>query len=888
MQIGSASVVVRTEGASATITRDPVRVQFADGAGRTVLAQVENRGPSPQPLPPVPESQPLGSDNVDGPTTYSPFTFTVGGGVDVQYPASPWVATRLTGAMTGVQYAAREVIDARAEGEGVRLELSTNDPSGRRLIVTVLPGFGPTIRVVVRPTSPDGIVTMSDSFASAPGEAFRGFGGRHNSLDQRGNDFFNWVEQQNVGSGPFDPAVTPAPGTGGETYLFPNGPTAAYYVQSQFVSSHGYGFMLDRDELSGWRMASDRPDAWQVTAAAPGLDYLVAPGDGTSAVGALTAVGGRQRVPPDWAVGPQLDRLTRFTGETRDTYRQAVEQDLDDIERYDLPITAYRFEAWLFLEPDFLRRSIERLRRRGIHSLLYFRPFVGADEIGTDDPAYYDEAVAKGYVATTPGGQPYVFLGNFNNLTALIDFTNPAAVAWWEARVREGLDLGADGFMQDFGEQVQNDMHFADGTTGAAMHNRYPVLFHRITREVVERYEREHPGREIWFYTRSGYSGSPGSAAFEGGNFPGDETTDWSRSSGLASLTTDMLNRGLGGAYGYGTDVGGYFDFHTPATTKELFIRWAEWAALSPVMRLHGSINAGTHTPWTFDADTVRVYDRLSRLHLRARPLIMRLWREAANTGMPITRPLWLAYPGDAEAAKQDQQWLLGPDVLVAPVVKQGATSREVYFPRGCWEQPEIGEAFDGPRSVRVEAPPGRLPYFFRCGTNPLAEAAGRRGCLARRSPIGPRNIGRVRIGYRRKRLLRLGVRPVRRTRGSFRYCVKRSRGRVTAVFGRGARVVLVATTARAHGNRGVRPGVPARRLRAAYPRRRPIGRGVVRTWPRSPRVVGLRRGRVRFVAVAAPRVLASHSAFRAALRHAGLRGSGTSRYGYNPSPRGD
>src|SRR5204862_6415281 len=179
------------------------------------------------------------------------------------------------------------------------------------------------------------------------------------------------------------------------------------------------------------------------------------------------------------------------------------------------------------------------------------------------------------------------------------------------------------------------------------------------------------------FFTRAGYSGTPGAAASESANFPGDETTDWSRSAGLASQTPDMLNRAIGGAYGFTTDIGGYFDVGPyEATTKELFTRWAEWAALSPFFRLHGSVAAGTHVPWSYGSRTLATYKRLIRLHLRARSLILRLWREARRTGIPPTRPLWLAYPDDARAAVQDQEWLLGTNVLVAPVVVEGAVSR--------------------------------------------------------------------------------------------------------------------------------------------------------------------------------------------------------------------
>lgn len=353
--------------------------------------------------------------------------------------------------------------------------------------------------------------------------------------------------------------------------------------------------------------------------------------------------------------------------------------------------------------------------------------------------------MSRGYVATTATGAPYLFASNFQSLGALIDFTNPAAVSWWQGRLRAVLDLGVDGFMQDFGEQVLPDMHFHDGETGASMHNQYPVFYQQATRALLDQYQAQHSGRRLFFFTRAGYSGrdqQPGTAAYENANFPGDETTDWSVSSGLASQTPDMLNRAVGGAYGFGTDIGGYFDIAVaPPTTKELFIRWAQWAALSPVFRLHGSVSAGTHVPWSYDQQTVDIYNRLSALHLAARPLILSLWAHADRTGIPPTRPLWLAYPQDPQAAHQDPEWLLGPDVLVAPVVTQGATSRSVYFPTGCWQDPQTLQTYNGPQSRTLAVPLTKLAYFFRCETQPFTApggaalaasgAAGRPACLA-------------------------------------------------------------------------------------------------------------------------------------------------------------
>jgi alpha-glucosidase (family GH31 glycosyl hydrolase) len=796
VRVDADRVVVSASGAVATIERAPFRLSFAGADGGAPLSEVANERAGPFPIPPVPDPEPLGSDNVPRrPSLYAPLTFTVGGSRTVEYPAAQYNGNLLTGVEGGVQHAAHDVESVTVEGDSAKLVVGTSDP-GRKLEVSVGPGPGKgTLRVSAKVTPGDGVVAMADSFASREGEPFRGFGGRHNRLDQRGTSFFNWLEQENTSAGSLQPVINVVPGTEREQYLFPTGAHSAYYVQSLFFT-RAYGFLLDRPELSLWRMAADRADAWQVSVAAGAIDYVVAPGGDPLR---LTAATGRHRVPPAWAVGTQLDRAVKYPNDDPKRYEAQVRDDLQQIDRTGLPLDAYRIEGWEFFSRDTLRELIGELRRRGIRPILYFRAFVGQDEIGTDDPASFDEAVAKGYVAKTPTGQPYLFFSNFQALAAMIDFTNPEAVKWWQGRIREALDLGAGGFMQDFGEQVQSDMVFSDGSTGATMHNRYPLLYHRATRALLDELGRD----DVVFYTRAGYSGTPGTAADESSNFPGDETTDWSRSSGLASLTTDMLNRGVGGLFGYMTDIGGYFDIgpYSP-TTKELFLRWAEWAALSPQFRLHGSVGAGTHTPWSFDAETVQVYNALSRLHLAARPLLLKLWREGVETGTPVARPLYLSYPDDPKAVEQDQEWMLGPDVLVAPVVAEGALSREVYFPRGCWEHPESGARFEGPRGAKVDAPLDQLPYFFRCGERPF-EAAGAlpgsglpaaRSCRSRRHftirLVRPRRgrivSARVYVNGRRVKtvrsrgrvLARVDLRGLPRGRFTVRIVVRTSRGR--------------------------------------------------------------------------------------------------------------
>jgi len=717
VSISTDQIVMRTPGAVVLIDRNPFRIQIRRANGAAALSEVANPGSAPLPMPPTVDPVPPGTDNPAAPTLYAPLAFLVGTDTLRQYESAVWDGDPMSGMRAGVWYGARRVVNATAGGGGVRMTLATTDPSGRRLLVSVRPIGSAAVRVSALASPAAGVAELGDSFSSGADEGFFGFGGRHNALDQRGNTFSSFVEEENIGNPETQP---PTPGA---THLFPNGPEGAYYPQAEFYSSRPYGFLLAQPQLARFKLDSDRPDAWNVTVSAPSLDYVVAPGSAPTAIGTLTRLSGRQAVPPRWALGPMLDRLVKNFGETEQDYESNVSADVANIKRYRLPLTAYRIEGWGFRSSDndglalithisfaMQKRVIAQLRRLGIHPLVYLRSWITPGSA----PA------KRGLVVRDASGQPYQTTGTVGHSVDLLDFTNPAAVRFWKQEVAKALDLGADGFMQDFGEEVLYDMHFADGETGVTMHNRYPIDYERATRQEVSAYERQHPGRRIWFFSRAGYSGLPGSTAYEGGNFPGDETTDWAHASGLAALTSDMLSRAVDGAYGYGTDIGGYADYTSPPTTKELFLRWAEWAALSPVFRLHGSGRSGTHTPWSYDAQTVAVYKQLSRLHLAAVPLILRLWRQAAHTGIPVTRPLWLQYPGDRRAWSQDQEWLLGPDVLVAPVVTQGASSRSVYFPRGCWRAPGQRTVHRGPLSASVYAPLTRLPYFFRCGTAPF------------------------------------------------------------------------------------------------------------------------------------------------------------------------
>jgi hypothetical protein len=402
----SSPVSLAGPGFTVRFTQAPFAMQVLNAAGQTVLAQVPYSG-GPQPAADVaalflgasPQGLPL-------PHRYAPFTFTVGGGYTTAATSLFWEGD-LTGAgNAGVQYAATGVRSVRDVQNGLELTLATDDPSGRTLALTLTTNPG-RLGVAVTPSSTNGIVAMGDSFLSNSSEHFAGFGGVHSGLDQHGARFPTWVEEENIDLGPLQPLASflfPQPKG---TYLFPNGPQAAYYVQPQFVSSAGYGFLLDEAELADWHMDSDigHPDEWQVNIPANHLNYRVAVGDSEQVISTLTAVTDRQRVPPTWALGAQLDRRID-SGQSGESYVQTIRKDLATIVADKLPITAYRIEAWYALDPTVLRQLITEFNAHGIHVLLYIRGYVSTDPMTTSDPAHFTYAVAHKLVATKANGQP--------------------------------------------------------------------------------------------------------------------------------------------------------------------------------------------------------------------------------------------------------------------------------------------------------------------------------------------------------------------------------------------------------------------------------------------------------------------------------------------------
>jgi alpha-D-xyloside xylohydrolase len=454
----------------------------------------------------------------------------------------------------------------------------------------------------------------------------------------------------------------------------------------------------------------DGVDPGTLTISVPGDELSVVLFAGDSLVDILanyTAWVGRPPVPPEWFFAPWKSRDWRRENEA--TVREDVQRQRElgipcGVKLIDatwgLGYHSFTFDQSKYGDPKEL---IDEILDADMRLVLWISPWMVQ---GTE---WYDDVANAGYLIQHPGGGPYAHrLGNNPDwLGTSIDFTNPEAVAWWQGKLRSFLELGVSGFKTDFGEQVPEDAVFHDGRTGDEMHNLYPVLYNEATWAVVSEFDGALLARSAW----------AGSQRFSG-IWAGDQSADFSPWSGLPSAIVAGLSAGMSGFPYWGSDIGGYFG----QPDEEVFIRWTQFAALSPIMEAHG---LGVREPWAMSEWVLDIYRRFATLHDDLRPYLVAAALQAAETGLPMMRSMPLLYPEHSDAHEQwvDYQYQFGDDLLVAPVLSWN-TSRTVWFPPGTWIDAETGEAVTGPVVRQVPSPLEKLPLFVRQGAS-IALRAG-------------------------------------------------------------------------------------------------------------------------------------------------------------------
>ena len=729
-------------GSRLVIEDDPFRIVIVAADGTETIATVPGLQGAPVRVPGIDGPQPA---EPLGPLGGFPaIGFVVGARAGLTFPVAVpfFTGNRLFGAEAGALVSVVGVAGAeRKPRGGLELALETNAPalSPARMTITPLQTGG--VRLDIQPPPELDAIASMFTLASPADEGLYGLGGRKDAFNQRGLLRNVWVEQQNTGPGPLRPVPDNDPtDTTGPTYTFPNGAQSVHFPQAVLFGGNGWAAWVRESELQRVDLAKSREDAIRWGIARPDFSLTLAgPGDIEAATRAFTADSGRAPAPPRFAYEPWISVLNQGEGEAApygagfsggERVRDDVEEIVAMAEKHDLPIGVIGMEGWHAV-PD-IEDFAASLRAKGYRLQAYWSPFIN------QDAPVYDDAVENGYLVKTPTGDPYPIVTTRGNRNYLVDFTNPAAQEWWAGLIDWPLQLGFEAFMNDFGELVTEGMVFHSGEPPEVVHNEYPVLYHEATRAGVDRFAERNPGSEPFFYLRAGFSGYDdrrGVTAFTPSAFPGDETTDWHEGFGLPSIMPAMLNLTLGGSYAFTTDVGGYLDLHTPQTSAELFTRWHQAATFMPISREHNSTFNGSVRAWDFGRKTLTTYRRYARAKVRLVDLVDRWAQRAAADGTigPV-RPLILS-DSSPEARSIKDEWLLGNDILVAPVVKEGAREREVYLPQGSrWQQVTVadngsftplGQAHAGGQTITAPAPLTDIPVFLR---RPQAEPADNDG----------------------------------------------------------------------------------------------------------------------------------------------------------------
>lgn len=431
---------------------------------------------------------------------------------------------------------------------------------------------------------------------------------------------------------------------------------------------------------------------------------------------------GAPRLPARWALGPIVWR-----NENRD--QAQVEADIDAIRNLDLATNAlwidrpyatevntFDFSPIKFTNPSAM---LAKARQLGLRMALWHAPYVAKNKPST--AALHEEAVQKGYFPPVAGTL-------YNQWSAPIDFTNPDAVNWWQSLLKNYTDMGIEGFKLDYAEDVTMGLNgsrskwlFYDGSNELAMHSAYQLYYHKAYADVT-------PKTGGFILARAGTYGSqknttaiwPGDldASFTSrGEVAIDKRNNKSYLSvgGFPASIVAGLTLGPSGFPFYGADTGGYR--HAPPD-KELFTRWFQQTALSPVMQVG---TGSSDVPWEanpangFDEEMLDWYRVYARLHLRLFPYMWTYVNNVIATGRPIQRPIGLAYP--QLMAHPSDQYLLGDNLLVAPVVRRGEIQRTLTLPPGSWIDWWTGISYSGEREITVDAPLERLPLLMRSGS---------------------------------------------------------------------------------------------------------------------------------------------------------------------------
>ncbi|MDH6629209.1 alpha-D-xyloside xylohydrolase [Streptomyces sp. LBL] len=489
----------------------------------------------------------------------------------------------------------------------------------------------------------------------------------------------------------------------------------AYKNVPLYLTDAGYGVFVDHPGKVSFEVGSEAVSRVQFSAETQELTYYVIHGPTPKDIlRKYTALTGRPALPPAWSFGLWLS--TSFTTSYDE---ETVTSFIEGMRERGLPLSVFHFDCFWMREHNWCdfrwdprvfpdpEGMLARLKERGLRVSVWINPYIAQRS------ALFAEGKELGHLLKRPDGSVWQW-DLWQPGMAIVDFTSAAAREWYASKLEGLLAQGVDCFKTDFGERVPLDVAWSDGSDPERMHNYYTYLYNRTVFDVL----RKHRGEEeAVVFARSATAGSQQFPVHWGGDC---EATYES----MAESLRGGLSLGLSGFGFWSHDIGGFEGTPTPS----LFKRWLAFGLLSSHSRLHGS--STYRVPWLFDEESVDVLRHFTRLKLRLMPYLYEAARTAHTEGVPVMRAMVLEFPDDPGCAHLERQYMLGPDLLVAPVFSDDGDV-SYYVPEGTWThfvtggtvtgetvtgETVTGGTVTGPRWVRENHGFSSVPLLVRPG----------------------------------------------------------------------------------------------------------------------------------------------------------------------------
>ncbi|MBC1371559.1 alpha-xylosidase [Listeria booriae] len=447
-----------------------------------------------------------------------------------------------------------------------------------------------------------------------------------------------------------------------------------------FVSNKGYGVFVNHPENVSFEVGSEHVSKNQFSVAGERLEYILIYGPSMEEIlRKYTDLMGKPALPPAWSFGLWLS-----TSFCTDYNEETVNSFIDGMKDRDIPLDVFHFDCfWMkdfewcnfewdkrvFPEPE---KMLAKLKAKGLKICVWINPYIAQKS------ALFAEGKEHGYFIKNRDGSVWQW-DLWQGGQAIVDFTNPDACAWYRAKLSALIDMGVDCFKTDFGERIPTDVQYFDGSDPEKMHNYYAYQYNEVVFDLLKEKKGE---QEAVLFARSATAGSQKFPVHWGGDC-------LSTYGSMAESLRGGLSFMLSGFSFWSHDIGGFEEGATP----DIYKRWTQFGLLSSHSRYHGNVEY--RVPWIFDEEAVDVTRKFTKLKMRLMPYLFKQAVTAHKEGVPVMRPMVLAYTEDPAAATLDRQYMLGENLLVAPIFNDQGQA-EFYLPKGKWTNILTEQVYDG------------------------------------------------------------------------------------------------------------------------------------------------------------------------------------------------